>query len=180
MMVSARATLRTLATVLRDPARLFDDLAAGMFQDLTHTERFITAAAAILRAGDGVVDLVNAGHNDLMLYRAAERRVHCIPSQGTILGFMPRPTYQAQSVAMQPGDLLFLYTDGVTETLDGNGEMFGEARLAAVLERSAGSSAREVIAAVLAEVGRFRGVQVRGDDITCVAIRAVPPQGGRQ
>jgi sigma-B regulation protein RsbU (phosphoserine phosphatase) len=151
-----------------------------MFQDLTHTERFITAAAAILRPGDREVDLVNAGHNDLMLLRAAEGRVQRISSRGTILGFLPRPTYAVQTVAMQPGDLLFLYTDGVTETLDGHGDMFGEDRLAGVLERNAGASAREMVAAVLAAVSRFRGVQVRGDDVTCVAIRAVPQRGGRQ
>ena len=71
IMVSARATLRTLATRCSDPAVLFEMLAAGMHQDLWRTERFLTAAAAVLEPGGKRVEIVMAGDNELLLYRAA-------------------------------------------------------------------------------------------------------------
>ncbi len=171
MMVSARATLRTLAAVRTDPAQLFEDLATGMFQDLTRTERFITAAGVALRAHDPVVEVVNAGHNDLMLYRAADGSVERLQAESTVFGFMPQATYERVSVRLEAGDCLFLYTDGVTEATNAELDMFGEDRLAQVLAGAATGTAKQIIAAVLATVHEFRASGERGDDVTVLAIK---------
>lgn len=172
VMVSARAMLRTLAGKLGDPARVFDELAAAMYQDLTRFERFITAAAVTLRPGDPCVEVVNAGHNDLMLYRRAARRVEALPSQDTILGFLPDPRYGRRLLQLQPGDFLFVYTDGITETIGVDGDMFGEARLAEVLRGLGDTDAAGILAGTLAAVAAFRGGGERGDDITAVVVKA--------
>ncbi len=97
MMVGARATLRTLASVRAELDELFDDFASAMYEDLTSTERFLTAAALGLRANDRSIDYVSAGHNDLFIYRAATNTVERMATEHTILGFMPRPGYTART-----------------------------------------------------------------------------------
>lgn len=181
MMVSARATLRTLAAVRTDPAQLFADLASGMFLDLTRTERFITAAGVALSPLDASVEIVNAGHNDLLLYRAADGTVTRLQSDSTVFGFLPNAEYDRKLLRLEAGDCLFLYTDGVTEATDANGDMFGEERLAQVLAGAASGTAKEIVAAVLAAVQEFRGVGERGDDVTVLAIqRTSLPLSGRK
>lgn len=174
MMVSARATLRTLASVRHDPARVFEDLAAAMHPDLMRTERFLTAAGVALRAHQRGVEYVSAGHNDLMVYRAANDRVEAIASESTILGFLPRPEYQARQVQLAPGDCILLFTDGITEATNAAGEMFGDDRLAALFAQLApGRTARGILQALVHELYAFRGGQVGSDDVTAVVIRCV-------
>jgi len=172
MMVSARATLRTLAGMRTAPAELFRELAGGMFRDLTRTERFITAVAVTLKPHHPEVEVVNAGHNDLMVFRAATRTVEQVAGDGTILGFMPAAGYRSCALPLAPGDFVCLYTDGVTETIGPDDEMFGEQRLAAVLRAAAHGSARAIVDALLAAVQKFRGGGASGDDVTAVVVKA--------
>ena len=172
MMVSARATLRTLASVRNCPVQVFDDLAATMFEDLTRTERFLTAAAVTLRGDEASFEYVSAGHNDLMVYRAATDRVERIESESTILGFVPRPEYESRRIELGPQDCVLLFTDGITEAMDADGDMFGEERLAALLAQLApGRSARAVVDGIVHELANFRGGQEGADDVTAVVIR---------
>lgn len=179
MMVSARATLRTLASVRHEPAQVFEDVASTMFGDLTRTERFLTAAAVALRANDRKVEYVSAGHNDLFVYRAASDRVERIASESTILGFLPHPGYESRTVEMVPGDCLLLFTDGITEAMDAQDEMFGEDRLAVLLAQVApGRNAKGIVDAIVHELEVFRGGTVGNDDVTAVVVRCV--EGGRR
>lgn len=172
MMVAARATLRTLASVRSCPVQVFDDLAATMFEDLTRTERFLTAAAVTLRADETSFEYVSAGHNDLMVYRAATDTVDCIESKSTILGFVQEPGYESRRIELGPQDCVLLFTDGITEAMDVDGEMFGDERLAALLAQLApGRSARGVVDGIVHELACFRGSQESADDVTAVVIR---------
>lgn len=172
VMVSARAHLRTLATVHSCPAKLFSAMAKVMHDDLQRTERFLTAAAVALRPGEGAVEYVCAGHNDLMIYRAAGDRVERVPSDGTILGFMPDVAYESRALRLHPGDCLLLYTDGITEATDRAGQMFGEERLAAVLAQLAPNrSAQRVVDGLATELENWRGGAANDDDVTAVVVR---------
>lgn len=172
LMVSARAMLRTLASMHADCRQVFEALAASMFEDLTRTERFLTAAAVALRSDDGRIDYVSAGHNDLFVYRAATDRVEMVASEGTILGFLPKPDYVTRALQMSPGDCLLLFTDGISEAVDETGEMFGEARLAALFAQLApNGSAQRIVDGLVDELDRFRRGQRGTDDVTAVVIR---------
>ncbi len=177
VMVSARAMLRTLATVHDSPEQVFTQMAARMHEDLTRTERFLTAAAVAMAPGDRAIDYVSAGHNDLMIYRAATGDVERFESEDVILGFMPNSTYAARRLPLAPGDCVLLFTDGISEAVDQDDEMFGEERLAALFgqlaadEAAAGATAKSILDGVVAELDRFRGGQVGGDDVTAVVIR---------
>lgn len=179
IMVSARAMLRTLASVHDDPAHVFNALAASMFADLTRTERFLTAAAVALRADDASIDYISAGHNDLMIYRAAHDCVESVASDSTILGFVTEPDYVSRRFRLEPGDCLLLFTDGITEATDPDGTMFGEERLSAVFAQLATNrSAKRIVDGIVEELESFRGGHVGTDDVTAVVIRYQGPTTG--
>jgi len=172
LMVGARAMLRTLATVHDRPEDVFTQFARRMHEDLTRTERFLTAAAVTLRPNGRAIEYVSAGHNDLMVYRSATDTVERCSSEDVIFGFVPEPEYRARQLLLEPGDCALLFTDGISEATDLQDEMFGEERLAAVFAQLAPNrSAERILDGVVAELDRFRRGQVRGDDVTAVVIR---------
>ncbi len=179
MMVSARAMLRTLASVRSEPAQVFDQLAASMFQDLTRTERFLTAAAIALQSRSRSVEYVSAGHNDLLVYRADGDRVEAVASESTILGFLPDPGYESRRIDLAPGDCLLMFTDGITEAMDENEEMFGDERLGALFAQLAQTRpASGIVDGIMHEFDRFRRGRLGLDDVTVVVIRCVDPGDG--
>lgn len=172
VMVGARAMLRTLSSLHDRPEHVFGVLAERMYGDLTRTERFLTAAAVALRPNGRAVDYVSAGHNDLFVYRAATDRVEAVPSDSTILGFLPAPTYESRELVLEPGDCLLLYTDGIPEATDETGEMFGDERLAAVFAQLAPNrSAQRIVDGIVQELDSFRRGQKGTDDVTAVVVR---------
>ena len=85
---------------------------------------------------------------------------------------MPETAYAARSLTLQPGDGLFVYSDGITEAENANGEQFGKARLAQCLIRlSIESSAAEILDGVRAELGAFVGAAQPSDDLTLLIVR---------
>ncbi|MFN9333281.1 MAG: PP2C family protein-serine/threonine phosphatase [Planctomycetota bacterium] len=182
LMVAARSTLRTLASVHSDAAALFSAMASLLHGDLQRTERFLTAAGVVLSPGSADVDHVSAGHTELMVYRAAGDRVERVPSDGTILGFLPDVRYEARRIALQRGDCLLLYTDGVTEAVDPAGDMFGEDRLAAVFSQLARNrSAQRIVDGIVSELDNYRGGGgTAADDVTAVVVRCLVDGAGEQ
>lgn len=180
LMVAARSTLRTLASVHGDAAALFSAMAALMHDDLQRTERFLTAAGVVLAPGRSVVDHVSAGHTELMVYRSAGDRVERVPSDGTILGFLPDVRYEARRLQLRAGDCMLLYTDGITEAVDPAGAMFGEDRLAAVFAQLARNrSAQRIVDGIVAELDSYRGGGgAADDDVTAVVIRCLVDEEG--
>lgn len=179
LMVNARSTLKTLAAAHGQLPRIFDELAAALYGDLTRTELFITAVGAALRPNGREVELANAGHNDSLVYRAATGQVDRIPSGATILGFVADEQHEARSVALRQGDVLLLYTDGVVEATNAVEEMLGEDRLVEVLKRSAKGDATEVLESVFRAVDSFSATTAQSDDVTVVVVK-VPSTGGNQ
>jgi sigma-B regulation protein RsbU (phosphoserine phosphatase) len=180
LMVAARSTLRTLASVHGDAAALFSAMAALMHDDLQRTERFLTAAGVVLAPGNGGVDHVSAGHTELMVYRADGDRVERVPSDGTILGFLPDVRYESRRLRLRAGDCMLLYTDGITEAVDQAGAMFGEDRLAAVFAQLARNrSAQRIVDGIVAELDSYRGgAGAADDDVTAVVIRCLVDDAG--
>lgn len=172
VMVGARAMLRTMAMVHDAPQQVFSRVGELMYQDLTRTERFLTAAAVALQPNGRTVDYVSAGHNDLMVYRAKTDSVERLESEDVILGFLPQPDYSARQLELEPGDCILLYTDGIPEAVDQLGEMYGEDRLSQLFAQLAPNhSAQRILNGITQELDVFRGGQMGTDDVTAVVIR---------
>lgn len=131
---------------------------------------FATAFFAVLDLPTRRLDFVNCGHNRPYLLRA-DGSVEALPAGGVPLGVMPGRSFVQRSVDLAPGDGLFLFTDGVTESNDPDHREFGDERLAATLADHAGAAPGELCAAVAAAVERFAGAAEQFDDITCLAAR---------
>ncbi len=130
--------------------------------------RFVTLFLARY-CGDGRLVYCNAGHNPSALVR--DRRVEWLGSGGMILGPFPEPGYTTTVVPVRAGDLVCLYTDGVTEATAPSGEQFGEERLARILCDAGTEPPREIVTRVQQEVARWRGDDEATDDITLILMR---------
>jgi sigma-B regulation protein RsbU (phosphoserine phosphatase) len=131
---------------------------------------FVTVFYGILNTLTGEVEYVNAGHNPP--YRLTEGRLEKVEmTGGTILGCLEDMQFQSKSVTLLPGDLLFLYTDGVTEAFDILEEQFGDERLEAYLSESHEIGTQEVVSGCFGKVCEFANGTQQSDDITLLAIR---------
>jgi len=89
-----------------------------------------------------------------------------------VLGIDEEASYREERLKLAPGDMLFLYTDGVTEAMDPDGRLFSEGRLKESLDRTGGAVAvREILETVRKDVGAFAGTAEQSDDITMVGLR---------
>ncbi|WP_026852821.1 SpoIIE family protein phosphatase [Geothrix fermentans] len=169
LMASMQATLE--AWTERDLA--VDDLAFRLSRAVArHTDgrRFITAFLALLDPSTGVLTYTNAGHNPgLFIHRGGE--VDLLESQGLPIGMLPGNPYGAASLQMWSGDLLALYTDGLTESASPAGEEFGEAALAAFLAERRAEPLLAIDAHLMDELDRHTRGAPYLDDRTILLVR---------
>jgi len=135
----------------------------------TTASLFITVFFGALDPVSGTLTYCNAGHNPPYLLSPADGgEVRKLARTGIPLGIPENATWSQGAVRLAPGDVVVLYTDGITEAQDGRDMFFGEERLLEALRASLGRSARDIQDALLAEVRRFVGDAPQYDDITLV------------
>jgi sigma-B regulation protein RsbU (phosphoserine phosphatase) len=132
---------------------------------------FVTLFFAMLRSDSGELEFCNAGHN--APYRLNGQRLEVIEgAKGIILGVRPDAVYATGRASLAAGESIYVFTDGITEAANEQGELFAEARLEAVLRAAAGcSTAAEIVTSVAQAVRRFVGSALPSDDITMLAVR---------
>ena len=136
----------------------------------TPSNRFVTLFLfRVQPAGDGEY-VVSAGHNPAYLFRAATGRIEELPACGMILGAFEDVSYESVPFRLKRGDILVVYSDGVTEAMDPNGEMFGETRLMDVVRESAAAGGAAVQDAILEAVRSFMGNASAYDDLTVLVV----------
>lgn len=170
LMSSFRSTYRAAAPWL-DPSPLLHKLNAEVLAEVGATGMFITAAHLRLEPDSGRLTVSSAGHNPLLLFRRATGSIERIDSSGPPLGFVAGAAFGEQVLQLHRGDVLMLYTDGITEATDRQLEMFGEERLEQCLRRHAGGSAADILDAALAELAGFAGRSSQDDDVSLSVIK---------
>ena len=121
---------------------------------------------------DGRFTYCNAGHNPPILFTG--NRVLRLHTGGLVVGGLPEATFEEECIELQPGDTVVLFTDGVTEARNSDGEEFGEERLMACLAASRKESAPVIVKSVLQAVREYCGETHPADDITVTATRFHP------
>jgi len=134
---------------------------------------FVTAFVASLDPQSGTIRYANAGHNPPLVRRASSRTERLDGRHGPVLGALDGASYAESIAQLDPGDVLLLFTDGVTEALDPEGQLFTEARLRDTLSNDGVASAEEAARAVVAAVDSFAGGAEQADDITVLALRFI-------
>lgn len=171
LMASLQGAVRSFASMSQDgPASLARDLNAQMHA-LTEINRFATFFWAVYDETARTLTWVNAGHNAPMLLRASGA-LERLAASGPPLGALPAARYRQSTTALSPGDLLIVFTDGVTEAASPSEEEFGEARLEQILREHAGSRVGSLCERIVEAVAAFEAGFPQQDDITVVAARA--------
>lgn len=145
--------------------------ASRMFCESSPTTHFATLACG--RADErGRIEFSSAGHLPALVVRGSG--VERIGATGLPLGMFCDEQFHTVETALDPGDSIFLCTDGLTEAEDAAGEQYGLDRLTRTLAQGRGKTPRETIAACLADLDSFRQNEQRGDDLTIMAVRRGP------
>jgi serine phosphatase RsbU (regulator of sigma subunit) len=168
LMGNVQATLR--ATVPREPdlavlcTHLDEELDAR-----TPRQAFVTLFVGVLDPSRGVLRWVSAGH--ITQYLVGVDRVVALDSTGRPLALLPGGGYEARELAVQPGDCLFLFTDGLVESENEAGEPFGFDRVPPLLAEARAGGAADVLAHMEAAVRAHRGAHEADDDATMLVVK---------
>ncbi len=169
-MALSRIVVRVNALWHRDPARAIHDANNVIAQD-SKSGMFVTLFYGALSEKTRTLTYVNAGHNPPVVFRGADGALELLKPTGIALGAAENRDYSSRTVDIGPGDGLVMYTDGVTEAVDTELQMFGEERLNAIIRRSARLSAQEILTSILEGVREFTGDVPQFDDITLMVIK---------
>lgn len=169
-----QASLRTQARSVPALADILRNINSLLFQS-TGSHQFATFFLARVDGERLTLSFSNAGHNWPVIVRRSGERV-LLEKGGTILGILEGVDFEEAQVPLAPGDVMVLYTDGVSEAANAAGELFGEDRLYALLEgMPAGLGAREIAERLLGAVHTFLDGVDAQDDITLVVLRVTEP-----
>jgi sigma-B regulation protein RsbU (phosphoserine phosphatase) len=167
LMAHLHAMFRTLFSV-NLPLDQLIERASRVFCESTLPTHYATLVCGKACAS-GAVEICNAGHPPPLLVRAGE--VTQIDATGLPLGIFCSEQFSLSRFQMQPGDTLFLYTDGLTETRDGVEGEYGIERLSRLLSEHHDQSPRSLVDNCVGELNHFCSGRARADDLTIMALR---------
>jgi len=174
-MAMTRSLLHAAARPGAGPGEVLAAVNDGLARDLAGQRLpcFVTLAIAAWDPRSGVLTVAGGGHNPLLL--VGEDGVRRLPSLGPALGVRTGLVFPEEEARPSRGDLLALYTDGLTEARGPDGSLYGLERLEAALSRFRGRPACETLSAVWDEVAAFRGGGPATDDATLILARCQGP-----
>ena len=132
---------------------------------------FVTCVLGVLDLESGRFDYVCAGHEPAYVIDPDDRRRPLPMTQGLAMGLMDDFEYASGSEVIQPGETLFIYTDGLTDAVDLSGTLFGKERLEATLDGASRRPTAEIVDHVWSEIGTFSTGAAAADDMTCLVLR---------
>jgi len=168
LMAKVQSTLRALATEVPSLGALATRTNAILCRDGL-PNRFATLVYLDARDNSGALRLVNAGHMPPVRINGAA--FHDLPHGNMALGMMPGATYEEQELELQSGEMLVIYSDGLTEALNEAGDFYGEERMRALFPGLSDLSARDAGARLLASVDAFIGETRPYDDLSLVILK---------
>jgi sigma-B regulation protein RsbU (phosphoserine phosphatase) len=166
-----QASIRALASSQASPGRVLSAVNSSLYES-TDAERFATAFLACLRPDRRELLYSNAGHNPPLL-RRADGRVEWLDVGATPLGAFPGMSYEEARISLEPGDCLVLFTDGVTEAENTQGEFFHEEGLERLIHAECGRGAEEMLDRLREAVRSHAGPRGLGDDMTVIIVRTL-------
>jgi len=171
LMATFQASLKTLSTAQVPLEELVANMNKYACSNSQGGLRFTTAFLAEYDAARRIFHYINAGHNNPILRRASGL-IERLDVGGLPLGIQPEAKYESASVALQPGDWLVIFTDGLVEAENARQEEYGETRLLSVIGAAAAATPGEMLKRMLADLDLFVGSTAQHDDVTCLLIKA--------
>jgi sigma-B regulation protein RsbU (phosphoserine phosphatase) len=174
IMAICRSVLRAEAARNPSPADVLRKVNRQLYPDVKE-DMFISMAYLILDHHHGGVTLARAGHDAPLWYRRESQTVTAVKSPGMVVGIDSGSVFDRLTVdfavPLERNDCLVLYTDGVTETLNSDGDEFGVDRMMQSVRASADDGAQAIVKRIIEDVREFTGSIPQNDDMTLIAIR---------
>jgi len=169
LMANLQATMRGLSLTLASVGECLER-ANRLLHQSTDTEKFATLFYGVLDTEKHSLSYSNAGHNDpfVLSLQSAPRP---LKTGGIMLGLLAQRTFADETIALAPGELLVIYSDGISEATNVLDEQFGEERMLAVIQEHWRASASALVEHVLAAVHKHAGSAPQADDMTLMIVR---------
>jgi sigma-B regulation protein RsbU (phosphoserine phosphatase) len=169
-MALSRTMIRTLSLGGRGPSAVLSKANEFILRD-SRASLFLSAFYAELDIQSGSVCYANAGHNRPLWLRNSTGQCQELSEAGSMLAFMDYQSFKEQEIWMEPEDILVMYTDGVTEAMNSQGDLFGDERLRQVIEQIGDVSAQAMLDGIMLAIEDFVGEASRTDDLTLIVVR---------
>jgi sigma-B regulation protein RsbU (phosphoserine phosphatase) len=166
--VMAKMAFHAFAGGIESPAVVLKTMNQQL-ANLLETGRFISMFYGVLDPGTRRLVYALAGHPRPLWYNRQTNDVTGLDADGPLIGLLSVAAFEQRSVELSAGDTVLIYTDGVSECRNDQGEQFGQQRLEHLLEANVG---RDVIALLETELARFRNGEPFHDDVTCISLSA--------
>ena len=172
MMAYSRAVVRAESMAGRSPTEVLSNTNRLLLQE-RQTRLFLSACFVELDLDSGRLTYANAGHDAPLWISAHGRESRPLEEHGLILGAFPDIGVESREVTVEPGEVVVLYTDGVTEARNGAGQLFGDEQLAAAARAAVadGQDADAVLASIVGAADSFTAGAEQADDLTIVVIQ---------
>jgi sigma-B regulation protein RsbU (phosphoserine phosphatase) len=172
-MALTRTLMRAASAEERSPADALNRVNNLLVPDARHG-MFVTGLYAILSLETGEVVYANAGHHPPLILRSDEQGLKQLERGETALGVLENVQFREHVHTLTAEDAMILYTDGVVEALSPDGMFYGEKRLWDAIHAYPGSSAQQILNAVVDSVAAFVGDNPPSDDLTLMVVRRQP------
>lgn len=169
-MVISKTLIKNYAQLIGEPSQVFEKVNEQLYEN-NDEGLFVTAFMGIVDLETGMLSYVNAGHVSPLISRNGQAYECLMMQPSFILAGYDATKYQTEQIQLSKGDILFTYTDGVTEAMDANGVMFSGERLCATLNETKGKTLVEVLYHVTEQVNEHTNGVDQADDITMLAFQ---------
>lgn len=172
LMAMVHVAVRGVSLDFNSPEMVLEKVNKILYGYLEQTESFITLLLTVYNQKNRELFYARAGHTLPLLYRAASEECEFLRSKGIFLGGKAQQSFEMQSIRMEEGDVLLLYTDGLLEAGNANGKHYGKQRLSKAIKYSAGMDAASIEEYIRFDLAQFTGNTPQKDDITMVILKA--------
>ncbi|MEM5947172.1 GAF domain-containing SpoIIE family protein phosphatase [Spirochaetia bacterium 38H-sp] len=170
IMVMIHSILHLIASPNRDPAVTLTWLNRGLFGRIS-VDHYATVSYAIYDSEKRVLEYTNAAHHPLIVIRPSDKKIFKVDTRGLPIGIEQNIVYEKKSIPLQKGDIAILYTDGITEAMNKDGEQYGLERLLKILLANAEKDIEEITETVKSDLAEFVGRAKQHDDQTFLLLK---------
>ncbi len=173
-MTMAKGIIKALSRINASPKYLLSEMNT-VFYENTPRKVFISLIYGLFDLQNNTLTFSRAGHNPLIVRKSVGNAPELLNPRGLAIGLergtVFAATIEEKTVPIQPGDVFVFYTDGISESMNKNGEEFGEERLGQLINRHAQESAATLLDSITREITHFAGGANQHDDFTMVVVR---------
>lgn len=171
IMAETRTFIHARVDSIKQPAQMLQSLNKFFFDNMDCSDLFVTMFYLQYNPDKSMLSYSSAGHNNPLLWRNKQKTIELLDAEGLIFGIKPDVKFEQKTTGLEAGDVLLLYTDGIIEAEDNNGEFFGVERLCKLVQESCELEPQELIDQIMNQVRIFTGLRHFIDDITLVVMK---------